>query len=138
MTLHFRVLGNPVPLGRPRFRVIPLGKKGGKPRFTVQTYPAPSSKKWTDTVRTLAKVQMGDAEPLSGALIATIAVTPGLTAQGKPRKAVGDLDNHIKGILDALNGLAYQDDAQVKRITAYFETPSKNSGVEITLMHHDG
>lgn len=44
-----------------------------------------------------------------------------LTSRGEPRKGapsfpgrnLGDLDNHAKAILDALNGIAWDDDAQV-------------------------
>lgn len=126
--MHLLVLGNPVPLGRPRFRVIRKGKA-----YFVMTYPAPSSKKWTDTIRTLAAVQLAGVKPLNGDLSITFTVTPGLTKAGKPKKRVGDLDNHIKGVLDALNGLAFVDDAQVREIHATMNPPSKNSGYDITI-----
>lgn len=53
----------------------------------------------------------------------------------KPKKITsrlwGDLDNHLKAVLDALNGIAYLDDCQVVQISG-----SKNFGeakIVITL-----
>mgnify|MGYP001592175909 FL=1 len=43
-----------------------------------------------------------------------------------------DLDNHIKELLDALNGLAYHDDAQIVEIFARKRYGSP-SGVTITI-----
>lgn len=40
----------------------------------------------------------------------------------KPKKITsrlwGDLDNHVKAVLDALNGIAYNDDSQVVEVRA--------------------
>ena len=42
-----------------------------------------------------------------------------------PRTAKGDLDNHIKIVLDALIGIAYRDDREVQVITAEFSDCSE-------------
>ena len=34
------------------------------------------------------------------------------------QKNLGDVDNFLKAVLDALNGICYQDDAQVTHISA--------------------
>lgn len=44
----------------------------------------------------------------------------------------GDLDNLIKGVLDALNGIVYADDALVTKIQAE-KTQDKKAGVEATF-----
>lgn len=50
----------------------------------------------------------------------------------RPRRA-GDCDNFSKAVLDSLKGVAWIDDAQVKRITAErFEDPS-NPRAEVTI-----
>jgi len=48
-------------------------------------------------------------------------------------KGRGDLDNRIKTISDALNGIAYEDDRQIRELHAY-ETDQKVSTIEIEEM----
>lgn len=45
----------------------------------------------------------------------------------------GDLDNRIKVLLDALQGVAYADDAQVVKLEAELHEDSKNPRVEVEL-----
>lgn len=47
-----------------------------------------------------------------------IVLHPRLTLRGRPSARRVDLDNAIKATMDALNGIAYEDDRQVVRITA--------------------
>lgn len=51
-----------------------------------------------------------DMEPLDGDVEVNVQVY-------RPRKA-GDLDNRLKATLDALEGVAYHNDRQIKRIIA--------------------
>jgi Holliday junction resolvase RusA-like endonuclease len=46
----------------------------------------------------------------------------------------GDLDNILKVILDSLNGVGYQDDQQVKSITAKMWEQTGTDGVEIRVL----
>lgn len=46
----------------------------------------------------------------------------------------GDLDNIFKVILDSLNGVGYQDDKQVKSITAKMWEQTGTDGVEIRVL----
>ena len=46
----------------------------------------------------------------------------------------GDLDNILKVILDSLNGVGYQDDQQVKSITAKMWEQTGADGVEIRVL----
>lgn len=50
----------------------------------------------------------------------------------RPRKS-GDLDNRIKCLQDALNGVAYRDDSQIVELHAYRYDDKKNPRVEIEL-----
>lgn len=50
----------------------------------------------------------------------------------RPRKA-GDLDNRIKVTLDALNGIAYADDAQIKELHAYLDDDKGDPRVEVEI-----
>lgn len=45
----------------------------------------------------------------------------------------GDLDNHIKQVLDALQGLAYGNDAQIVEIQAFRADRSKNGGLTVHI-----
>lgn len=45
----------------------------------------------------------------------------------------GDLDNRAKLALDALNGLAYEDDSQIVELHAYRRDDKANPGVTITV-----
>ena len=47
-------------------------------------------------------------------------------------RSYGDIDNHVKAVLDALNGVCYRDDAQVIRLVAE-KKDMKEEGVEIVV-----
>ena len=49
-------------------------------------------------------------------------------------RRAGDLDNFIKVLLDALRGLAYEDDKQVVAIHAYLRDDKANPRVEVHIM----
>lgn len=52
-----------------------------------------------------------DAQPLDGEVLMFVEFW--MPRQGKP-----DLDNLLKTVMDALNGVAYRDDAQITRLNA--------------------
>jgi len=128
--VRFVVLGKPVPLGRPRVRMVVVKDK--KPFATV--YTPPTSRKWMDLIRNVAAMEMRNKlwNPYSGLIAVTIEVTPQKLKSGKEAKRVGDLDNHIKAVLDALNGVAFKDDSQVQHITAGFAKAGP-AGIEIII-----
>jgi crossover junction endodeoxyribonuclease RusA len=72
-------------------------------------------------------------EGLNGDVAVSVVLLPKLTIKGEASKVIMDLDNSLKVLLDALQGIAYTDDAQVKRITAEYGDPVKNGGVMITI-----
>lgn len=51
----------------------------------------------------------------------------------RPRKT-GDLDNHLKVLLDSLNGVAYKDDKQVAEIFISRFEDKENPRVEVRVM----
>lgn len=96
-TIKFTAPLELVPFKRPRFN--------GRFVFNDPKYTA-----CKDALGLIARKAMNGASPLSGAIKISVTVC-------RPRKPssrnFGDADNHLKAVLDALNGICYEDDAQV-------------------------
>jgi Holliday junction resolvase RusA-like endonuclease len=112
-TLRFSIPGQPRPKGRPRFvkgRVITPGK-------TV---------KYEKHVKACAQaaVLRNRWEQLAGPVALKIVVV----TQNKRR---GDLDNHVKAVKDAMNGVVYGDDRQVVYLEAAFDEDPDRPRVEV-------
>lgn len=94
---------NPVPFKR----AIP-----GKPVHNDPRYA-----EYKEVLGYFALKAMRGQEPLKGAIKMTVDVY-----KQKPKDVTsrnyGDLDNHVKAIMDALTGICYEDDRQVCEITA--------------------
>lgn len=111
MSYKIIVPGRPVPKGRPRFN-----------RYTGAVYTPQKTIEYENRVFFTAKQVI--KEPLKGSVSVEIKVYT--TAKSM------DIDNVAKSILDGLNGIAYKDDKQVKKLVVeMFE--SKNEGVEIEI-----
>lgn len=127
MSINFTVLGIPVGKGRPKFS-------------TVNGHAVAYTPKKTANYETLVKLsyqqQCGDCKPYEKdvPLIATIhAYFPIPKSVSKRKREImqgglvphtkkPDADNLAKAVLDALNGIAYQDDSQIAalRVTKYY------------------
>lgn len=119
------VLGEAVPKGRPRaYRAGPSIRM-----FTPATttnYEAHVRHAWNTSARNDARISW----PATGAVeldVAFYRAPP--KSMSKTRRAAAlagdvmpttkpDLDNLVKSIKDALNGVAYRDDAQISRLSA--------------------
>ena len=105
-----------------------------RPKFNSLTKAAFNSKRYTDyknAVALIAKSAMRGKEPFTGEIKLTCNFY-----RNKPKKQpqvsfIGDVDNYLKAIMDALNGICYLDDRQVVDAHAFklFGIPH----VEITL-----
>jgi len=62
-----------------------------------------------------------------------ITLHPKLTKRGQASNTLIDLDNALKVAIDALNGIAYQDDSQIKRLTAEVGAPTQGGGLSIQV-----
>lgn len=112
--IKFTVLGKPVGKQRPRFSRTCTG---------VRTYTPRKTQEYEDLVR--ISYRAVSKQKLEGAISATIYgyFEPPKSISKKQREQMlkGDIsyikkidsDNLAKSILDALNGVAYDDDAQV-------------------------
>lgn len=127
--VNFRVDGEPVGKGRPRF-----SRQGG----FVKTYTPAKTAKWETVVRECAVQAMGMSEPLDGPLALSVKVWKGIPASWSKKKQkdaelneirpIGkpDIDNYVKAIMDAGNGVLWKDDSQIVElhgIKAYSKYP---------------
>ncbi|MCM1513361.1 MAG: RusA family crossover junction endodeoxyribonuclease [Oxalobacter formigenes] len=127
---------------------IPKGK--GRPRFArsgnrVITYTPPETAAYENAVKTAAMQAMGGRKPYGGTceihIMAAFPI-PKSWPESKKRQArldrihpakKPDLDNVMKTVCDALNGIVWKDDAQVVRahVTKCYDD---NPRVEVTVI----
>ena len=110
MKLSFTLEGEPVGKARPRGTV--RYTKAGKPY--VHMYSDPEMVVAEQAVALAFKSAHPGHDPITTRLIIKMDFCEG---QRTPQTEQ-DLDNLVKLVLDALNGVAWKDDRQVKRINA--------------------
>lgn len=118
MTINFYVAGEPVPQSRPR-----VSRRGG-------VYEPARVTQFKSAVRAAATAAMAGAEPITGAVTATLRFFRKFRATARN---FGDVDNLSKSVLDAVTGVAFTDDAQITRLIAEKFTDKENPHVEITI-----
>lgn len=79
---------------------------------------------YKETVRRIA--QEAGAMPSEG--FVAVRLIPKANKDGSANKTVIDLDNALKVALDALQGIAYHNDRQVRRIAAEYDGEPKQGG----------
>ena len=62
-----------------------------------------------------------------------VVLHPKLTEKGVASKTVIDLDNSLKVALDALQGLAFSNDRQVKKIALSYGYPVVGGGLSVSV-----
>lgn len=117
MEIFINVPGEAVPQARPR--VTHCG-----------TYDPPKCKAYKQKVGLYAKTAMRGKEPLRGPIKMSVIVYRGIPKSWTKKKKVAamlddiypttkpDIDNLLKGIMDALKGICWYDDAQVVSVYA--------------------
>lgn len=111
------VQAEPIPLARARF--------SGR-----HCYQPKRNREYREVVQQAARLAMDGAEPLKGEVSATVK----LYRRFKPTaRNFGDCDNHLKALLDALNGTAFEDDRQIVRCLVEKFTDKGNPRAEILL-----
>ena len=109
----------PIPLGRPRVNTTNRGR-----------YLPKRSKDFKEELAQLVKLKRPKCseKPLK----VTLHFYKNVKATGK---TYGDLDNLAKAVLDALNGILWQDDSQITELHAY---KHKGAGkIEIEVLEID-
>lgn len=114
------------------FNVYGLPKGKARPRVTRtgHAYTPAATVAWENTIRLQAIHAMRGIDMLDGNLIVrmTFFSQPPksyakkrrelLIAEGRPMPHKPDIDNLVKAVLDACNGIAYKDDAAVVEVYA--------------------
>jgi Holliday junction resolvase RusA-like endonuclease len=109
----FKIYGDPVAKGRPRFTK------------TGRTYTPKKTHDYESEVAMMAKAAMGSSEPLETPVEVFVYVTFPIPASYSKKRAWDclngsekhtkrpDLDNCIKAVTDGMNGVVYKDDCQI-------------------------
>lgn len=70
---------------------------------------------------------------LEGAVSVTVSLHPKTTKSGAASKTLLDLDNTVKCVFDALNGIAWKDDKQVVKLFMQVDSPIENGGLTVVI-----
>jgi crossover junction endodeoxyribonuclease RusA len=73
------------------------------------------------------------ARPTSCPVEMVVTLHPRMTAKGKASGICLDLDNCIKVAMDALQGVAFENDKQVKKITMAYGEPMVDGGLTLQV-----
>lgn len=95
------------------------------------TVKSPLARAWQAQAALLAKAK--GIQPATGAVALAIVLHPRRTKSGQASKIRLDVDAPIKATLDALQGVAYQDDKQVVRVSSEIGYPLPEGGITVTV-----
>jgi crossover junction endodeoxyribonuclease RusA len=74
------------------------------------------------------------SKPLCSNVAVIVTLQPKLTKKGEASKTVIDLDNALKVALDALQGVAYNNDKQIRKISAEYGVPRVDGGLIVQVV----
>ena len=101
----------------------------GKRRFNDTRYS-----EFKRDLALVARIAMQGRAPLCGKIKLTVVFYK-LRPHDLTSRNWGDLDNHIKALLDALNGIAFQDDSQITEITALKQCSQPRIHIRLEAIH---
>ena len=96
------------------------------------TYRTGEANKYREQAGWLAKA--AGARPIVGPVELKVTLHPRLTAKNKASGTVIDLDNCLKVAIDSLQGVAFENDRQVKRITLAYGHPVQDGGLTLEIL----
>ena len=140
--MHYSFAVSGAPRGKARARTV---FRGGK----AHAFTPARTRDYEEQVRLAYMVQTGQTEPFHGPVELTLRAyypIPSSWPKGKSAKALArlllptvkpDLDNVLKSIMDAVNGLAWDDDKQVVMFKTSKEY-SANPRVEVEIWEVNG
>lgn len=72
-----------------------------------------------------------------GPVSVIVEIRPKKTRSGQASKVCIDIDNPLKKLLDAMQGIIYQNDKQVRRLYVYYGDPVENGALIVTVEECD-
>ncbi len=116
VTINFTVPGKPISYKRVTH--------GGRPHNPT------IYREYRSTVALIARSAMRNSTCTDKPVSVVVKVFHPVKADSKQS---GDIDNHLKSILDALNGIAFKDDGQVVQAEVYKFKDKINPRVEVSV-----
>ena len=81
----------------------------------------------------MVKLQNLKIKPRKTPLKVIVILHPKLSKRNDTFKKVLDIDNSLKCVLDSLNEVAYEDDAQIKKLNVEYGEAKENGGVTVYI-----
>lgn len=72
-------------------------------------------------------------KPLDGFVAVSVTLHPKETKKGQPSATVLDLDNCLKVAMDAMQGIAFENDKQVKQISMSYGCQKQDGGLTLEV-----
>ena len=115
--IRIEILGDVIPAARLRFS-------------NRRCYQPKRNQEYRQKVQTAARVAMTGAEPLTDEICAAVKI---YRKYKRSSRIFGDVDNHLKAIFDALNGVVFVDDSQICRCVVEKYTDKENPRAVIEI-----
>ena len=96
-----------------------------------RVYVSAEAKEYKSQVHFIA--QRNKVQIATGSVAMTYCFHPKKNKDGSESKVRLDLDNAMKVVNDALNGIAYVDDRQIRRIVLEFGEPIVGGGITVYI-----
>ena len=123
MNIQFSLPVEPIPQSRPRFD-----------SRTKRTYQPSRCKEYKGLVRMAAKSAMAGQAPTKKPCHCDLKIYRKYEATSRK---FGDLDNHAKSILDAMNEIVFVDDSQIVKISVE-KFKSQTPRIEVNIGDYEG
>ena len=118
----------PLPSLNPTYKARAVSTRGRRP--FAHLYKSATIKAWQARVEALAdKAALGRRPCFDGPVVLEAHLRFARESSLAPNLAFGDIDGPVKALLDALSGIAYQDDVQVVRLIVDKQLDRHNPGV---------
>lgn len=120
LVIRFTVEGRPVPKGRPRVVTVTRASR-------AHAYTPASTKVYETLIGWTYREPAGALPPATGLIALFVKVYEDATQHA------GDLDNYVKIVGDALNGIAWADDKQVVILRAEMHRNAGRARLEVGI-----